>query len=58
MDLQVTLNNETIELDNGHQYLTITVEEAQKLVCDLQEKIYIKNCEKNQEIDSNFNGGL
>lgn len=58
MELQVILNGDTIELDNGHQYMTILVDDAKDLIVALQDKVYTKNTERNLEKDYNYTGGL
>lgn len=60
MEIQIDLNknNETIELDNGHQYISLSIKDAQKLQSRLNEILHDLKLDKNLEKDWNYLGGL
>ena len=58
MSLEVILNDDNISIDTGYQYITLSIEEAKNLVKQLEDKLYVKQVEKNQDEDYKYMGGL
>ena len=58
MPLEVILNDDNIAIDTGYQYITLSIEEAKNLVKQLEDKLYVKQVEKNQDEDYKYMGGL
>ena len=56
--IQVNLENDSIELDDGRQYMSIPLEDARKLIKKMEEKIQVAITEKNLKKDWNYLGGL
>lgn len=58
MDFEITLTEETVEIDNGYQYLSVSLEDLPSLINKLQDKLTIKRNEENLQKNWNFLGGL
>ena len=58
MELQINITEEGIELDNGSQYMIISIEDLKKIQQKLNEKTHADRVEENLKKDWNFLGGL
>ena len=58
MEIQVKVNENEIEIDNGAQYITLTMEDFKKVQAAVNEKKYADKTEENLKKNWNFLGGL
>jgi hypothetical protein len=58
MEVQVEINDDKIEIDTGHSYLSLSLDDAKLLKNKLEEKLRTIRDAENLEKDWNFFGGL
>jgi len=57
MTFEVTRKDNSIELDNGVQYISLSIEDAEKLIAQIKSKL-VTPVEENLKKDWNYLGGL